>query len=78
MKIQEIKNFSKPLIVDENQELLWFVNTIPNGEIILKKNSKLFLVGLIFEGWEEDRNLQIKAKAIGAKCEILIRHLSRP
>lgn len=71
MKIQEIKNFSKPLIIGKNQELLWFVDTIPNGEIILKKNSKLFLIGLIFDGWEGDRNLQIKAKAIGAKCEIL-------
>ncbi len=71
MKIQEIKNFSKPLIIGENQELLWFVDTIPNGEIILKKNSKLFLVGLVFNGWEDQRHLEIKAKATGAKCEML-------
>lgn len=71
MQIQKIQNFSKPLVVGEDQELFWFVDTIPNGEIILKKNSKLFLIGLISDGWEQDRRLEIKAKAIGAKCEVL-------
>lgn len=47
------------------------LDTIPNDTIILEKNSRLVLVGLIETGWEGKRHLIIDAQAKDAHCECI-------
>ena len=47
------------------------LDTIPNDTIILEKNSRLILVGLIKKGWVGKRHLTINAKAKDAHCECI-------
>jgi len=47
------------------------LDTIPNDTIILEKNSRLVLVGLIEKGWIGKRHLIIDAQAKDAHCECI-------
>ena len=53
------------------------LDTIPNDTIILEKNSRLLLVGLVKKGWVGKRHLIIDAKAKGAQCECIFFILGR-
>jgi Fe-S cluster assembly protein SufD len=71
MEIKTITNFSKPLVIGANKQVCYFLDTIPQGEINLKKNSHLTLVALVTSGWEEQRTLVINAKESGATCQCI-------
>lgn len=47
------------------------LDTIPSDTIILEKNSRLVLVGLIEKGWTGQRHLVIDARAKDAHCECI-------
>lgn len=72
MQTKTITKFKKSLIVGADKQALCFLNTIPDGKITLKKNSKLTLICLITEGWPDSRHFVINAKERGAQCECII------
>ncbi len=69
MEAQTLTNFSKPITVKANTRACYFLDTIPNGEIKLKKNTQLTLVALITKGWEGTREFTITTTERGAKCQ---------
>lgn len=71
METKTITNFSRPLIIAADKQACYFLDTIPQGEINLKKNSHLVLVALITTGWQEERQLVINAKEPGATCQCI-------
>ena len=71
MEIKTITNLSKPLIIGADKQVCYFLDTIPQGEINLKKNSHLTLIALITKGWENERILTINAKEPGASCQCI-------
>lgn len=72
MKIETITNFSKPLTIQANKQVCYFLDTIPSAQINLKKKSHLTLVALVTKGWEEERKLIINTRESGATCQLII------
>ncbi|MBP6859550.1 MAG: SufD family Fe-S cluster assembly protein [Candidatus Magasanikbacteria bacterium] len=72
MKIETISNFSKPLTIQANKQVCYFLNTIPSVQIHLKKNSHLTLIALVTDGWEDERKLAINTQERGATCQLIV------
>ncbi|MBI2037610.1 MAG: SufD family Fe-S cluster assembly protein [Candidatus Magasanikbacteria bacterium] len=70
MQLKTFTKFPKSLTVGGKQAL-YFFNTIPHGQITLKKNADLTLICLATEGWPDLHNFIINAKERGAKCECI-------
>lgn len=71
METKTITNFSKPIIVGANTQACYFLDTIPQAEIQLKKNAQLTLIALVTKGWENERQFTIKTSERGAKCQCI-------
>jgi Fe-S cluster assembly protein SufD len=71
MPIQHLTTLAKPLIIKNKKLLVYFTDTIPEGEITLQQEANFFLIGLIKEGWTGTRHLTIKTKGRKAKAEMV-------
>ena len=71
MQAQTLTKFSKPVTIPANKQVCYFLDTIPNTEIRLKKGANLILAALITKGWEDERQLIIKAQEKNAKCQCI-------
>ena len=71
MSTQHLPALTKPLVINSKKQLVYFTDTIPEGEITLKQETNFFLVGLITEGWTGTRKFIIKTKGRKANGEII-------
>lgn len=71
MTVQSLTTLTKPLIIKNKKPLVYFTDTIPEGEIILQQDTNFFLVGLITKGWTGTRRLIIKTKGRKANAEVI-------
>jgi hypothetical protein len=59
------------LTIQKNRRAFYFIDTIPNAEIKLKKHTDTTIVALITHGWEQERRLIIRATEPGAHCRLI-------
>ena len=71
MTVKNLTTLPKPLVVSSKKQLIYFTDTIPEGEIHLKQETNFFFVGLITKGWTSTRHLTIKTKGRHATGEVI-------
>ncbi len=59
------------LTIQKNRRAFYFIDTIPNAEIKLKKHTDTTIVALITHGWEQERRFIIRATEPGAHCRLI-------
>jgi len=71
MPTKLLQHIPSSLTIEKNKRVFYFIDTIPNAEIILRKNTDITIAALITEGWKNERRLIVRATEYGARCRLI-------